>query len=49
VQEEENGEIAWVKFTTAYEEQPETFKLIKKTETGRLPRLGWGRRHRFKI
>ncbi len=24
-----NGNNAWVKFTTAYEEKPETFKLIK--------------------
>lgn len=33
LQETENGDIAWVKFNTAYEEQPETFKLIK--ENGR--------------
>ncbi|CAM4015835.1 DUF4878 domain-containing protein [Gillisia hiemivivida] len=24
-----NGNNAWVKFTTAYEEKPETFKLVK--------------------
>ena len=30
VQEMEDGDTAWVKFTTAYEEQPETFKLIKE-------------------
>lgn len=29
VQETEEEDIAWVKFTTAYEKQPETFKLIK--------------------
>lgn len=40
IQETENGNTAWVQFTTAYEEQPETFKLIKEdgnwkvTETG---------------
>jgi hypothetical protein len=28
IQETVNGETAWVKFTTSYEEKPETFKLI---------------------
>ena len=25
----DNGEIAWVKFTTSYNEDPETFKLVR--------------------
>ena len=33
LQETQDGDIAWVKFTTAHEKQPETFKLIK--ENGR--------------
>lgn len=28
LQESVEGDIAWVKFTTSYEEKPETFKLI---------------------
>jgi len=33
LQEKVDGDIAWVQFTTSYEEKPETFKLIK--ENGR--------------
>ncbi|WP_417558335.1 hypothetical protein [Mesoflavibacter zeaxanthinifaciens] len=33
LQEKLDGDIAWVKFTTSYEEKPEIFKLIK--ENGR--------------
>ena len=40
IQETVNGDTAWVKFTTSYEDKPETFKLVqedgkwKVTETG---------------
>ncbi len=30
IQETENGNTAWVQFSTIYEEKPETFKLIKE-------------------
>lgn len=30
LQEKVDGDIAWVEFTTSYEEKPETFKLIQK-------------------
>ena len=30
LQEKVDGEIAWVQFSTSYEEKPETFKLIKE-------------------
>jgi len=30
IQETETGNTAWVQFSTVYEEQPETFKLIKE-------------------
>src|SRR5690554_6291032 len=33
LQEKVDGDIAWVQFSTSYEEKPETFKLIK--ENGR--------------
>ncbi|MDO7136036.1 hypothetical protein [Algibacter lectus] len=29
IQESVNGNIAWVKFTSSYEDKPETFKLVK--------------------
>ncbi len=29
IQELVEGDVAWVKFTTSYEEKPETFKLVK--------------------
>lgn len=29
IQETVDGDVAWVKFSTSYEEKPETFKLIK--------------------
>ncbi len=28
LQEAIDGDIAWVKFTTSYEDKPETFKLV---------------------
>ncbi len=35
-----NGNNAWVKFTTAYEEKPETFKLIKDEGTWKVTESG---------
>ena len=29
IKESVNGETAWVKFSTSYEDKPETFKLVK--------------------
>lgn len=40
LQETEDGDIAWVKFTTAYEEQPETFKLIKENGQWKVTERG---------
>ena len=40
LQETENGDIAWVKFTTAYEEQPETFKLVKENGQWKVTERG---------
>ena len=40
VQETEEGDIAWVEFTTAYEEQPETFKLIKENGQWKVTERG---------
>jgi len=40
LQETEDGDIAWVKFTTAYEEQPETFKLIKENGQWKVTESG---------
>ena len=30
LQEKVDGDIAWVQFSTSYEEKPETFKLVKE-------------------
>ena len=40
VQETKEGDIAWVKFTTAYEEQPETFKLVKENGQWKVTERG---------
>ncbi|WP_373059996.1 hypothetical protein [Zunongwangia sp. H14] len=40
LQEQEDGEIAWVKFTTAYEEKPETFKLVKENDQWKVTEIG---------
>jgi len=40
IQETENEDIAWVKFTTAYEEQPETFKLIRENGQWKVTEKG---------
>ncbi|HSI68870.1 MAG TPA: hypothetical protein VK941_01450 [Gillisia sp.] len=47
LRETENGNIAWVKFTTVYEEQPETFKLIKKNGTWKVTEIGIGEKGPF--
>jgi len=47
VQEEENEEIAWVKFTTSYEEQPETFKLVKEDGKWKVTEIGLRERSPF--
>ena len=48
VQEMEVGDIAWVKFTTAYEEQPETFKLIKEGgRSWKVTEIGMGEKAPF--
>lgn len=47
VEEEKHGEIAWVKFTTSYEEQPETFKLVKEDGKWKVAEIGLGERGPF--
>lgn len=47
VQETEEGDIAWVKFTTAYEEQPETFKLIRENGQWKVTEIGMGEKAPF--
>jgi hypothetical protein len=42
-----NGNNAWVKFTTVYEEKPETFKLIKDESTWRVTEIGMGEKSPF--
>ncbi|APS40615.1 DUF4878 domain-containing protein [Salegentibacter sp. T436] len=42
VQETEEGNIAWVKFQTNYDENPETFKLIKENGTWKVTEIGMG-------
>ena len=45
--ETENGNTAWVQFTTAYEEQPETFKLIKENGRWKVTEIGMGEKGPF--
>lgn len=47
LQEEQKGEIAWVKFTTSYEEKPETFKLVKEDGKWKVTETGLGERGPF--
>lgn len=35
-----DGDVAWVKFTTSYEEKPETFKLIKVDGRWKVAEIG---------
>ncbi len=34
------GDVAWVKFTTAYDDKAETFKLVKEDEAWKVTRKG---------
>lgn len=45
--ETEDGNTAWVKFTTAYEEQPETFKLIIENGNWKVTEIGLGEKGPF--
>lgn len=47
LQETENGDIAWVKFTTSYEEQPEIFKLVKENGSWKVTEIGMGEKAPF--
>lgn len=47
LQETNSGDTAWIKFTTAYEEQPETFKLIKENGTWKVTEIGMGEKSPF--
>ena len=47
LQETQNGDIAWVKFTTAYEEQPETFRLIWENGQWKVTEIGMGEKAPF--
>ena len=40
LQEKVDGDIAWVQFTTSYEEKPETFKLIKENRRWKVAEKG---------
>ena len=47
IQETDGGNTAWVQFTTAYEEKPETFKLIKEGGTWKVAEFGIGEKGPF--
>jgi hypothetical protein len=47
IQETENGNTAWVRFSTVYEEQPETFKLIKEGGSWKVTEIEMGERAPF--
>jgi len=47
LQETEDGNTAWVQFTTAYEEQPETFKLVKEDGSWKVTEIGMGEKGPF--
>jgi len=40
LQEKVDGDIAWVQFTTSYEEKPETFKLVKENGQWKVAEKG---------
>ena len=42
LQEKVDGDIAWVQFSTSYEEKPETFKLIKENRRWKVAEKGLG-------
>jgi predicted ATP-dependent Lon-type protease len=47
IQEIENGNTAWVQFSTVYEEQPETFKLIKEDGRWKVTEIEMGEKVPF--
>ena len=47
IQETENGNTAWVQFSTVYEEQPETFKLIKEEGSWKVTEIEMGEKGPF--
>lgn len=47
LQETENGEVAWVRFTTAYEEKPEIFKLVREDGKWKVTEIGMGEKGPF--
>jgi hypothetical protein len=47
IQETENGKSAWVRFSTVYEEQPETFKLIKEDGSWKVTEIEMGEKGPF--
>lgn len=40
LQEKVDGDVAWIKFTTSYEEKPEIFKLIKENGQWKVAEKG---------
>ena len=40
LEETVEGDVAWVKFRTSYEEKPETFKLIKQKGKWKVTEMG---------
>jgi hypothetical protein len=40
IEETVDGDVAWVKFATSYEEKPETFKLIKTVAQWKVTEKG---------
>jgi hypothetical protein len=40
LQKRVDGDIAWVQFTTSYEEKPETFKLVKENGQWKVAEKG---------
>ena len=47
LQETESGNIAWVQFKTNYEDNPETFKLIKENGSWKVTEIGMGEKAPF--
>ena len=47
IQETENGKSAWVQFSTVYEAQPETFKLIREEGSWKVAEIEMGEKVPF--
>lgn len=47
LKETQEGNIAWVQFTTAYEEKPETFKLVKENGKWKVAEIAMGEKAPF--